>query len=333
MNFTVAVKRKKIHKDGSSSGTSRISSVDMERIVKNLMNKQHRDSTSKNYLSVWRQFNKFVINLDVKPQLWEDRATLFIGYLIDNGMQSSTVKSYVSAIKKMLMMDGYHWDDNLVLVRSLAKACRIINDRVRTRLPIQCGLLEIIRFEVEWYFSRMNQWYLEHMYKALFALSYYGVMRIGEVTRSQHVLKAKDVHIATNKDKLLLVLYSLKMHDKANRPQEIKITSNVSEKNGQYAEKYFCPFKLLRDHIRLRGDYILDNEQFFVFTDRSPVTPSLARNLLRLLLQNIGLNESLYGMYSFRIGQTTDLLKFCYSIEEIKIMGRWRSNVIYKYIR
>ena len=84
------------------------------------MQKQHRDSTAKTYLSVWRQFNKFVICLDRKPKLWEDKATLFIGYLIDKGSQPASIKSYLSAIKKTLVMDGYNWNDNLVLIRSLS---------------------------------------------------------------------------------------------------------------------------------------------------------------------------------------------------------------------
>ena len=154
----------------SSERTSRISTSSMERIVQMLLNKQHRDSTAKNYLSVWRKFNRFVISLDAKLDLWEDRTTLFVGYLISKGMQSSTIKSYVSAIKKTLVMDGYDWNDKLVLVRSLAKACRIINDKVRTRLPIQCGLLEIILFEVQRFFAVNNQFYLETLCKSLFAI-------------------------------------------------------------------------------------------------------------------------------------------------------------------
>ena len=97
----------------------------------------------------------------MKPKLWDDRTTLCIGYLIDNGMQSSTVKSYVSTIKKTLLLDGYNWNDNLVLVRYLARACRLVNDRVCTRLRIQCGLLEMILFETQRHFSCQNQFYLE----------------------------------------------------------------------------------------------------------------------------------------------------------------------------
>lgn len=66
--------------------------------------------------------------LDRKPKLWEDRATLFLGYLTCQGKQSTMVKFYVSAIKKTLIMDGYDWNNKLVLVRSLAKAIKIVND-------------------------------------------------------------------------------------------------------------------------------------------------------------------------------------------------------------
>ena len=193
----------------------------MERIVNNLMTKQHRDSTSKTYLSVWRQFNRFVISLDRKPKLWEDRTTLFLGYLIDKGMQSASIKSYVSAIKKTLLMDGYDWDDNLVLVRALAKACRLTNDTVTTRLPIHRNLLEMMLFEIQRYFGNKQQCYLEILYKTLFAISYYGLMRVWEVTQSPHVLKAANVHMASNKNKLLLILYTSETHDKSQRPQKI----------------------------------------------------------------------------------------------------------------
>ena len=250
----------------------------MERIVSNLMAKQHRSSTATNYLSIWRQFNKFILKLDVRSKLWEDRATLFIGYLINNGNQSNTVKSYISAIKHTLVADGYAWNDNLVLVRSLSKACKIINDRVMTRLPIHCGLLEMILFEVDRHFSK--QLYLNVLFTTLFAISYYGLMRVGEVTCSQHVLKASDVHIALNKDKLMLILYTSKTHDRSNRPQKIKITSNRMERSGRYAHRYFFPFTLMRQFLKIRGTYESLDEQFFVFQDKTPVCPYHARQLL-----------------------------------------------------
>ena len=65
---------------GSSSTSSRISTRHIQLIIDKLVGQSQRSSTSQNYLAVWRQFNKFVISLDIKPSSWEDRVTLFIGH-------------------------------------------------------------------------------------------------------------------------------------------------------------------------------------------------------------------------------------------------------------
>ena len=297
---------------------------------------QTRRSTSKTYIRIWRQFNNFVINLDVKPPSWEERTTLFVGHLVQRGLKSNSVKSYVSAIKRILIDDGYMWNNDKILLSSLTRACRLINDRVHTRLPIQCGLLELILFEIQRLFrGRQPQPYLEKLYKAIFAMGYYGLMRVGELVKSEsyHAVRACNVHAATNKDKILLVLYTSKTHGREAKPQKIKLTSNKSEKTGNYAHRNFCPFQLVQDYVTARGPYGDDEEQFFVFRDKTMVTAAHTRSLLKLTLQKIGLNHSLYGMHSLRVGRCSDLIKFNYDIEEVRRMGRWANNVVYKYIR
>ena len=73
------------------------------------------------------------------------------------------------------------------------------------------------------------------MYKALFLLGYYGLMRVGELTASPHVARAANVNVALNKNKILIILYTSKTHGLEARPQRIKITSaNVdSEKSNK----------------------------------------------------------------------------------------------------
>ena len=80
---------------------------------------------------------------------WEDRITLFVGYLIQEGKQSSTVKSYVSAIKTVFRDDGFKIQEDKYLISSLTKACCLINDQFRTRLPIQKGMLVVLLEKVE----------------------------------------------------------------------------------------------------------------------------------------------------------------------------------------
>ena len=83
------------------------------------------------------------------PFLWEDRTSLFCAFLIEKGTQSQTIKSYVSAIKSILMDDNYQWRDDRILLNSLTKVCKLENDHLRCRLPISQKLLDILIFELK----------------------------------------------------------------------------------------------------------------------------------------------------------------------------------------
>ena len=66
----------------SLSDATRISTQQVMNFMKSLKMKQNRDSTMENYIVVWRLFNKFLVKLDELPEDWEERASLFYGYLI-----------------------------------------------------------------------------------------------------------------------------------------------------------------------------------------------------------------------------------------------------------
>ena len=246
--------------------------------------------------------NRFLINLDYRGNIsWEEKTALFGAYLVDKGIQSSTLKSYISAIKHMLKQDGYLWDDNKALLCPLIKGCQLENDTVKVRLPIKRGLLEMLLFEINKFYNS-PQPYLEAMYQALFCLAYYGMMRVGELTSGDHTVKACDVHVGDNKDKIQIVLYISKTHGKESRPQRIKITAIASQSKG-----FFCPVQTVLKYMKVRSDYINKKEQLFIFKDRSEVKPHQFRTMLRELLNNLGLDSSVYNVHSFRSGRTCDL--------------------------
>ena len=93
--------------------------------------------------------------------------------------------------------------------------------------------------------------YLVILYKAILAMAYYGLFRIGELTMSPHVIRVKEVHLATNKRKMLFVLRSSKTHSKANLPQTIKIISNPVKTQRKTAN--FCPYHLLTEYLSIRS--------------------------------------------------------------------------------
>ena len=288
----------------------------------------NRKRTQENYLGIWRNFNDFLIRLDTKPNLWEERTALFLTYMIDNEAKSSTIKSYKSAIKSILVNDNYEWNESKILLSCLTRACRIKNDIVRTKLPIQKGLMELILFEIERIY--INQPYLEILYKAVFALSYYRLLRIGEVAYSDHTIQARNVHIGTNKNKIMFVLYSSKTHGKESRPQKIKIQADT---NHSSINRNFCPFNIARNYLKIRGNYKADNEQFFVFSDNSPLKQCNARSVLKSCVKSLGLDYKLYSYHGIRAGRCTDLIQNTQNFEDVKRAGRWRSNTIYKYLK
>ena len=145
---------------------------------------KYRDSTKKTYQMVWRKFNRFLMSLDFRPTMWEERASLFGAFLFEQGIQSATMKSYMSAIKVTLLDDGYNWNDDQVVLGSLVRACKMNNDHFSARMPIHKKLLEMLIFELECMFAA--QPFLESLYKAFFLISYYGMFRVGELATSTH---------------------------------------------------------------------------------------------------------------------------------------------------
>ena len=244
----------------------------MDLILDKLRMQTTRDSTARNYYNIWCLFNKFIIKLDKKPSNWKRCLTLYGAFLVDQGIQSSILKSYFSAIKKILSSNGFELKFDQLLLNSLAKACRLINDRVHTRLPIQSGLLKMLLFEIQRVYK--NQFYLETMYKALFILAYYDLLRIGKLTASPHIAKAKDIRIGLNKNKILIILHTSKMHGLGSKPQKIKISEGNSciENKVRCKKRFFCPFDTVRNYLKIRGCYKDENEQFFIFRDGSPVS-------------------------------------------------------------
>ena len=198
--------------EGTSTTTS-ISTRDMECMVDKLKMQKHRNSTKNNCHSIWKQFNEFFIHLDLKPDTWEEHLELFVAYLVNSNKKSTTVKSYISAIKAVLIADNVYLQENRYLLSVMTKACRYRNDHVRTRLPIKCELLNLILQETAVYLDgELGQHYLACLYKALFVSGYYGLLRVGEMTSGLHPVFATDVSIGVNKKKILFRLHTSKTH-------------------------------------------------------------------------------------------------------------------------
>ena len=270
--------------------------------------------------------------MDIKSNDWGDRIVLFTAFLVDCELKSTTVKTYISAIKGVLAEDGIMVNPDNFLLTSLTRACRLINDKVIHRFPIYKELLHEIVDGIETLYS--EQPYLTILYKAMMFATYYGLLRAGEVAAGPHVLLAKDVFIGKNKKKFLFILWSSKTHGHGSKPQRIKISSKASEfgtKKDQQSNH--CPFEALREFTKQRPESNSKDEQFFIYRDRSPVATDKFRKMLKNVLEKMNYNPSLYNLHSLRIGRCGDLYKLGLSVETIKKIGRWKSNAVFTYLR
>ena len=176
-----------------------------------------------------------------------------------------------------------------------------------------------------------------HLYAAIFMAVYFGMLRIGEVTQGPHVLLAQNVHMGENKNKILFILRSLKMHCKGDTPQTIKISGmskkGTTKENLSSFPQQFCPFMILKKYVEICPYAVTQDEQFFVFSDNSPVKPDHVRNHLRLMLKRKGYKEYLYSFHGICTGRAGDLLKLGIPVENIKKLGRWKSNAVFRYLK
>ena len=155
---------------------------------------------------------------------------------------------------------------------------------------------------------------------------YFGLLRVSEVSFGAHPIRARDVYLASNRDKLMFVLYTSKTHGYGSRPQRIEIEGVA--KIGD-----FCAYSMGRKYLKLRGNYSDPNEQLFIFPDGAPVKSTHIRTTLKNIIAEIGLQRDFYNTHSFRTGRASDLLKSGRTVETIKYLGRWRSNAVYKYLK
>lgn len=287
-----------------------------------------RSSTRRSYKKTWNRFNRFISRFDIIPPKWEDRIIVWATHLADNRKKSNTIKSYISAVRYCLSLDGIKVPHSNCELAAIVQAAKQMNDELYVRLPIQKGLLNLIlNFIRSAYIQQRGQIYLGHVLMALYSSAYHGLFRISELTQGPHNVKAQDVIHARNKRRVTFYLRSSKTHTTADLPQIVHVRDEP--KWGVN-----CPVKILEQYVELRGRSSPNKEQpFFMLRNGTPITQEQFRTNLKYILFTLGLPSALYGSHSFRIGKATDQKLAGKKVRQIKEDGRWATSTVYKYIR
>ena len=265
-------------------------------------------------LQILNQCNFKISHLPVSSKT----VLLFISYLNIKGLAASSITTYVAAIgyvhKVKSLPDP---TSNYLVQKSLSSITKIMPAR-DSRLPITQFILFRLIQSVD---SVIGNQYNRVLIKTMFAVAFYGLFRVGELTiqNSGNISLMYD-HLKLYRDRAVISITNYK-NNKNNQPFEI-----VLHPQNHLA----CPFRLLIEFINSRGN---TSGPLFCFADGKPVSRNYFNTQLKNCLLFIGLDPSHYKSHSFRIGGASFLYSLGLSDVQIKLMGRWNSDAFLLYIR
>ncbi|XP_033625685.1 uncharacterized protein LOC117288920 [Asterias rubens] len=168
------------------------------------------------------------------------------------------------------------------------------------------------------------------MFKAVFLGAFFGFLRVGEfavVSNSrvqESVLVFGDVQFSKpgSHDQFVGLTFRQSKNNQHGFPQRIRLVTTSS--------KSLCPVQGFLDFIAIRPEY---PGPFFCHFDSSPLTRYQFNSVLRKAVFFAGLGGQQIRGHSFRIGAASSAAALGVSHDNIRAMGRWRSNAFLSYIR
>lgn len=298
-------------------------------------NRTVKDQTDAKYYADWLTFNRFLLRLNNIPPSWEERTYVYLNYLEQTIHQSATLKVYKTAIKYELKNLGYEFDEEKFDLKATIRTCKYKNDRCAIRSPIHWSLLNSLLDCIHSHYMDKGQVYLAKLYRAMLALGYFALLRVGEMTKGPHNVSVRDVNSSVAKRTLQVILRTSKTHGLGDYPKVIQVPfQSKTAKSDIVLEPRYCPFVIMREYAKShRPKFNRLDEPFFIFQDKSPVTAAQFRRMLKKMIKLIGLNPDWYNTHSLRSGAAGDLLNNGATLQELMVWGRWKSLSLLKYLK
>ena len=282
-------------------------------------------STKLSYARAWKLFYEVMNTMKIPYNgvdslpLSHQQVLLFISFLLARKYAPTTVISYVSAISYAHKMSGITDPCSVFAVQKVLAAATRIGPSVDYRLPITLNILSNLTKSVD--HTTVNP-YLRSLFKAMYLVSFFALMRVGEVTtNSTGFIALYSDQIQFYPTHVVLTIRHFK-HNISGQPVQLVMTKQNNPA--------ICPVSALIDYFHLRGTQL---GPLFCFPDLKPIGRYFFIKNLKSNLSFCGLNTSLYQSHSFRIGGASFFASLGFSDEQIRLLGRWKSNAFRVYIR
>ena len=244
---------------------------------------------------------------------------LFVGYLHLHGYAPTSIISYVCAIGYVHKIKALADPTSTFLVQRLMAAVTKVRPTADTRLPITLTILRQLVLALN---HTIHIPYNVALLRAMLLVAFYGLMRVGEITSTPDGHTALLLSQLTFESEHALLVISNFKHNTSGRSFQIVLPKQ--------SDTVLCPHLALRHYLGFRGTL---QGPLFCFPGGTPISRNFFVHNLHTLLNFCGLSPTLYKSHSFRIGAASFYAESGMSDEQIRLLGRWKSNAFRKYIR
>ena len=273
-------------------------------------------NTQAAYQRSWVKYTKFctLFGLSAHLPVSTDKILKFISYLHLNKVPFQSITPILSAISYKHKLSDLPDPCKAFKVSQVLNSLKRINPTVQQKFPITLTLLQKMVNSLG--LLGLSE-YETSLFRSMFTIQFYFALRIGELTDSQHNITLEQVLVKQNS---LTISFNTFKHSSSltSCPHEVHRVNN-----------HPCPVVELKNYLASRDKA---NGPLFKLGNK-PVPRHVYNNKIKTVLKLLGEDTTKYSAHSFRIGATTYWASKGMSELQIKQLGRWKSDAIFKYLR
>ena len=246
---------------------------------------------------------------------------LYISHKYTSGYAYMSVRSSISALAFIQnFIQAPDITKNFMVVKALNGFKRLKPSK-DVRSPVT---LELLQKLIQTVSVIVPDSFMAALLKAMYSLAFFAFLRIGEMTGSHQTNHQLQLHAITvnQKDNTMTVTFETYKHKQDANPFRLRLHNTCSTVP---VVTLMCQY-LKRRGFRPGPLFILQNGRAI---ERKVFSDHLKRNVT---LCSSGQIVNIRP-HSFRIGAATHAIEIGYSEDQVRVMGRWRSQAFRNYVR
>ena len=245
--------------------------------------------------------------------------SIFVSYLHTQRYSPASVVAHTSSIGYIHRLMGLPNPVSATIIQKLLAGVTRVSPPTPPRLPITIGILVSLLRGVD---QVVVHHYHRALLKAMLTVGFFGLMRIGELTKTKENIVPLNISQLTYHFTYITISITHFKHNQSLRPLEVPLQLQSLPE--------VCPVRHLSYYLSLRG---YEPGPLFSFPTLSPIPRQFFSKHLSNLISFSGFQGDRYKSHSLRIGGASYYASLGYTDTQIRLLGRWESNSFVKYIR